>query len=89
MLFLVTGFKNAGTANIRAEEYYSAATTDALQKHLLAQPWNAGGFASFSVQEIDALPESTTIVCPNCAHKITDERKVTNVPANLGSVPAG
>ena len=89
MLFLVVGFKNVEGSqtgnNVRAEEYYTAANAEALQKYLLAQPWGAGGFASFSVQEIDALPESTTIVCPNCEHKITDERKVTNVPAALGS----
>lgn len=91
MLFLVVGFKNVEGSqtgnNVRAEEYYTAANAEALQKYLLAQPWSSGGYASFSVEEIEALPESTTIVCPNCSHKITDERKVINVPTNLGSAP--
>lgn len=93
MIFLVVGYKNVQGAktgdNVRAEEYFTAPSAAALEAHLLAQPLSAGGFTSFSVHEVDALPSEVEIVCPNCSHRIVDERKVTHVTEKpkLGVAP--
>ena len=74
--FVVTGYI-AGRGNVT--QYYLAKDELQVGEYINAIPLDNGGYSSYSIEEVDSLPDEAYLACPSCDHKFQDKYKVTKV----------
>jgi len=74
-IYEVSGYKPLkGTV----KEYYRAITDTQVNRALKLETVEQGGFVTYSIREIDVLPESVFITCPGCESKFASPDRVKN-----------
>ena len=65
-------FKIHGTTiqNRSKEIYVQSETAKEAEEIALATPFEEGGLASWSTEEVEELPDSAYIECEKCSHKM-------------------
>ncbi len=72
-IYEVSGYKPLkGTV----KEYYRADTETKVTRALKLETVEQGGFVTYSIREIDVLPEAVFITCPGCDSRFASPDRV-------------
>ena len=73
-VFKVTGYKPVVGNKV---EYFRASTEARVLRHIKAQGPDLGGFVTYSIEEVAALPPEVHISCPTCEANFASPDRVT------------
>ena len=76
LIFRVSGYRPVVGNKV---EYYRASSEARVMQHIKATGPEAGGFVTYSVEEVDVLPLEVNIACPSCGHDFESPDRVTRL----------
>lgn len=74
LIFKVSGYKPVVGNKV---EYFKAATEARVLQHIKLEGPDVGGFVTYSLEQVDALPPEVHIDCPTCEAKFVSPDRVT------------
>lgn len=72
-IFKVTGYRPVVGNKV---EYFRASSEAQVMHHIKATGPEAGGFVTYSVEQVDVLPLEVNITCPSCGHDFESPDRV-------------
>ena len=75
-IFKVSGYRPVVGNKV---EYFRASSEAQVLQHIKATGPEAGGFVTYSVEEVEVLPLEVNISCPSCGHNFESPDRVTRL----------
>ena len=72
-IFKVSGYRPVVGNKV---EYFRASSESQVLQHIKATGPEAGGFVTYSVEEVEVLPLEVNISCPSCGHDFESPDRV-------------
>ena len=76
LIFKVSGYKPVVGNKV---EYFKASNEARVLQHIKAQGPDTGGFVTYSIEQVEALPPEVHIECPTCEASFASPDRLTTL----------